>query len=145
VLIQGVWVGDFLIKRGGLRSPVELGGGSQDVGLAVAHAATAGFEELNGVVGDVARRDLLAGHFDAVEHLGGDGDTVLDEFFHIFRSYGMDGSGDGCLETGDDFVEQYETGLRGHKTSDQSGQEVRFRDCPEPQGPDKEWVPIWSL
>jgi hypothetical protein len=56
---------------------------------------------LNRIVGDVARGDFLAGQFDVVEQLGGDG--VLDQLFVIFGVDAMDAAGNGGTETGDDF------------------------------------------
>jgi len=47
--------------------------------------------------------NLLPGLFDAVEHLGGDGDTVLDEFLVILGADAQNGFGDGGAEAGDDF------------------------------------------
>jgi hypothetical protein len=45
----------------------------------------------HGVVGDVSGREFLPGLFDAVQHLGCDGDGVLHEFFGVLCADRFDG------------------------------------------------------
>jgi hypothetical protein len=48
------------------------------------------------------RGEGLAGRFRAVEHLGGDGGGILDQFLGIFASDAVDGTGNGGTQTGND-------------------------------------------
>ena len=52
-----------------------------------------------GVVGDVAGRELFPTQLDAVKHLGRDDDGVLREFFRVLGSDRFDGLRDQCPES----------------------------------------------
>ena len=85
----------------------QLGAGGHDVHAGRPGGAAAGFAVLNRVIGDVAGGDLLAGQFDAVQQLGGDGGGVLDQLFVILGPDAMDAAGNGGAERGDDFFLEY--------------------------------------
>ena len=60
---------------------------------------------LDGIICDIARRHFLAGMFGAVEHPGGHGGAVLDQFLGVVRSDRFDRL-DGGPETWDNFFLQ---------------------------------------
>jgi len=92
----------------------ELGGGMEDVVLAESGTSTTGAESQDGVMGDVARRDLLASPVGALEEAQGNGQTVLDKLIGIIRTHHWDRFGDGRSESWDDFKEQARCCVRVH-------------------------------
>ena len=85
---------------------VQLTGWSEHVVLADSRAPTAGAQGQDGVMGDVARADLLAGPLDALKEADGDGQAILEEFFGIVWTNHGDGLRNGCSEPWSNFFEQ---------------------------------------
>lgn len=90
---------------------VKLRSGSEHIHHARTGAAPSGFQALDGVVRDVARPHLLSRRLGIVEHFGGDGGSILDQFLGIFRADAADGTGNCRMQTGRHLFLQYQTCL----------------------------------
>jgi hypothetical protein len=61
---------------------------------------------LDCVIGNVAWGDFLSRRLGIVQHFGGDGRAVLNQFFRIFRTHAADIVGNRAAQAGHDFFLQ---------------------------------------